>query len=108
MIQLTSNQIKEKISSKETFILDFYADWCAPCKMMMRNIEMAENLLKESNTRQVPIYKYDIESDKDFTMQMGIRSIPTLKVVKEGEIIKTNTGILQAAQFLQLNEELVS
>lgn len=108
MIQLTSNQIKEKINSKETFILDFYADWCGPCKMMMRNIEMAENLLKEGNTRQVPIYKYDVESDKDFTMQMGIRSIPTLKVVKEGEIVKTNTGVLQAAQFVQLNEELVS
>jgi thioredoxin-like negative regulator of GroEL len=76
--------------------------------MMMRNIEMAENLLKESNTRQVPIYKFDVESDKDFAIQMGIRSIPTLKVIKEGEIVKTNTGVLQAAQFVQLNEELAS
>jgi hypothetical protein len=39
---------------------------------------------------------------------MGIRSIPTLKVIKEGEIVKTNTGVLQAAQFVQLNEELAS
>ena len=108
MIQLTSNQIQEKINSKETFILDFYADWCGPCKMMMRNIEMAENLLKEGNTKQIPIYKFDVESDKDFAAQMGIRSIPTLKVVKEGEIVKTSTGVLQAAQFVQLNEELVS
>jgi thioredoxin 1 len=107
MIQLTSTQIKEKLNLKETFILDFYADWCGPCKMMMRNIEMAEGLLKESNTRQIPIYKFDVESDKDFAAEMGIRSIPTLKVVKEGEIIKTNTGVLQAAQFIQLNEELV-
>lgn len=108
MIQLTSNQIQEKINSKETFILDFYADWCGPCKMMMRNIEMAENLLKENNTRQIPIYKFDVESDKDFAIKMGIRSIPTLKIVKEGEIVKTNTGVLQAAQFVQLNEELIS
>jgi thioredoxin-like negative regulator of GroEL len=69
---------------------------------------MAENLLKENNTRQVPIYKFDVESDKDFAIQMGIRSIPTLKVIKEGEIVKTNTGVLQAAQFVQLNEELAS
>jgi thioredoxin 1 len=108
MIQVNATQIKEKIQSKETFILDFYADWCGPCKMMMRNIEMAENLLKEGNTRQVPIYKLDIEANRDFAMEMGIRSIPTLKVFKEGEMIKTNTGVLQANQFIQLNEELMS
>jgi thioredoxin 1 len=107
MIQLTSTQIKEKLNSKETFILDFYADWCGPCKMMTRNIEMAEGLLKEGNVKQTPIYKFDVESDKDFAIQMGIRSIPTLKVIKEGEIIKTSTGVLQAAQFVQLNEELI-
>ena len=88
-------------------ILKFYAEWCAPCKMMTRNIEMAEGLLKEGNVKQTPIYKFDVESDKDFAIQMGIRSIPTLKVIKEGEIIKTSTGVLQAAQFVQLNEELI-
>ena len=75
--------------------------------MMTRNIEMAEGLLKEGNVKQTPIYKFDVESDKDFAIQMGIRSIPTLKVIKEGEIIKTSTGVLQAAQFVQLNEELI-
>jgi thioredoxin 1 len=107
MIQLTSTQIKEKLEAKETFILDFYADWCGPCKIMMRNIEMVEGLLKENNTRQVPIYKFDVESDNEFATQMGIRSIPTVKVIKEGEIIRTSTGVMQAAQFIQLNEELV-
>jgi thioredoxin-like negative regulator of GroEL len=49
-----------------------------------------------------------VESDKDFAIQMGIRSIPTLKIVKEGEVVKTNTGVLQPAQFVQLNEEFAS
>jgi len=107
MIQLTAEQIKEKLESKETFILDFYADWCGPCKMLMRNIEMAENLMKEGNIRTAPIYKYDVESNRDFTSQMGIRGVPTLKLFKEGQEIKSTTGLIQPAQLLQLNEELV-
>lgn len=107
MIQLTAEQIKEKLESKETFILDFYADWCGPCKMLMKNIEMAENAIKEGNIKLAPIYKYDVESDRDFTTQMGIRGVPTLKLFKEGVEIKSTTGLIAPAQFIQLNEEVI-
>jgi thioredoxin-like negative regulator of GroEL len=61
--------------------------------MLTQIIERSEGNLN------VPIYKYNVESDKHFTAKFGVRSVPTLKLVNEGQIQKTHVGILQESQL---------
>jgi len=94
MIQeLNSKQVLEKIESGEEFVLDFYASWCGPCKMLMHILETSGDKLG------VPVYKYNIDSDRQFTGSQNVRSVPTLKHYTGGHVKKTHVGILQESQF---------
>ena len=106
MIQLTSNQIQEKINSKETFILDFYADWCGPCRVLGPIVESASVKLEQSGSK-VNVYKYNIEEDRDFALELGVRSIPTIKAFKNGEQVKNTVGVVQENVILQMAGELL-
>jgi thioredoxin 1 len=94
MIQeLSSKEILEKIESGEEFVLDFYATWCGPCKMLMHILETSGHKMG------VPVYKYNVDSDRQFTGSQNVRSVPTLKLYSEGIVKKTHTGVLQESQF---------
>jgi thioredoxin 1 len=93
MEQLTTEQLKEKIASGESFVVDYFATWCGPCKMLSTILERSGDKLG------VPIYKYDVDSDREFTMEQNVRSVPTLKLYEAGNPKKTHVGILQEAQF---------
>jgi thioredoxin len=93
MEQLTAEQLKEKIASGESFIVDYFATWCGPCKMLSTILERSGDKLG------LPIYKYDVDTDRDFTMEQNVRSVPTLKLYEAGSPKKTHTGILVENQF---------
>ena len=104
MEQLTSNELREKISNGENFVLDLYAVWCGPCKVMLNNLgKVNESLISESTNRpKYSIYKFDVDSDMDFMRELGIRSVPTIKIFKEGSEVFSQTGIMQPAHVLSL------
>lgn len=62
MQQLTTEQLKQKINSGENFVLDLFATWCGPCKVMLNNLsKVNESLIKESvGTPLYSIYKFDM------------------------------------------------
>lgn len=98
MQQLTSSQVKEKIKNRENFVLDLFATWCGPCKTLMSNLERT---VKPGET--LPVYKFDIDSDRDFAVsEMGVRSVPTLKVFKEGENTITKIGVVPTTELSEL------
>ena len=99
MTQLTSSEVKEKIDNKESFVLDLFATWCGPCRVLMGNLN---NLEKTNESLPMPIYTLDIDSDRDFVMELGIRSVPTLKVYKEGSEVFSNVGVMCQPQLLEL------
>lgn len=99
MTQLTSSEVKEKIDNKESFVLDLFATWCGPCRVLMGNLN---NLEKTNESLPMPIYTLDIDSDRDFVMELGIRSVPTLKVYKEGSEVFSNVGVMSQPQLLEL------
>jgi thiol-disulfide isomerase/thioredoxin len=93
MQKLTSSEIKQKIENGETFLLDFYAVWCGPCKMMMRTLEDHESDLG------VQVYTFDVDTDQKFTQEHSVRGVPTLKYFENGEIKRTKSGVMGLPQL---------
>jgi thioredoxin 1 len=105
MQQLTTAELKQKISEGENFVLDLFATWCGPCKIMLNNLtKVNESLIKESNgSPSYNIYKYDIDTDKDFVMtELGIRSVPTIKIFKEGKEVFSKAGVMAPNEVMSL------
>lgn len=104
MQQLTAEEIKGKIQQGESFVLDLFATWCGPCKVMLRNLEeVNESLIKESNNSpSYNIYKFDVDSDLSFSRELGVRSVPTIKIYKEGKETFSKPGVMMPAEVLKL------
>ena len=106
MQQITTDELKEKMKSGENFVLDLFATWCGPCKIMLNNLNRVnESLLNEQQgpANSYKIYKYDIDSDREFVMsELGIRSVPTIKIYKEGKEVFSKAGVMAPNEVLSL------
>lgn len=104
MEQLTTQQLKEKINNKENFVLDLFATWCGPCKIMLGNLnKVNESLISESTEPKYKIYKYDIDSDREFVVnELNIRSVPTIKIFKDGQEVFSRPGVMTPNEVLNL------
>jgi len=104
MQQLTTEQLKQKMQNGEDFVLDLFATWCGPCKVMLNNLsKVNETLINESaGAPKYSIYKYDVESDTEFTKELGIRSVPTIKIFKGGKEVFSRPGVMTPGEVLSL------
>ena len=97
MTTITTQEIKNKIANGESFVVDFFATWCGPCKILMRNLQIAEE-----KGFAAPVYTFDVDSDKEFAInELGIRSVPTVKYFKKGQIAETKTGVQTPDQLIE-------
>jgi|SRR5210317_1060733 thioredoxin 1 len=103
---LTSEELREKINSGEKFIVDMYADWCGPCRVLGPIVERVGAKLSEEG-HEVSVYKFDIESDKQMAVELGVRSIPTIKLFSKGNVIDTKHGILQETQLIDMANSIL-
>lgn len=97
------SNFKALIDSETPVLIDFYADWCGPCKMMPPILKE----LKNSMGDRIRIVKIDTEKNQPLSAQLGIRSIPTLVVFQNGKEIWRQAGVVQAPQLeSQINAAL--
>jgi thioredoxin 1 len=97
MIEITAKELREKINNKESMVVDFYATWCGPCRMLSEELTKVES--------EYPIYKVDVEEDIDLSTLMGIRSVPAIKYIKEGEVVATTIGLKSSKEINHLITE---
>lgn len=88
---LDSDNFEKEIKDKNV-IVDFYATWCPPCKIMGQNLEEFSSV-KPSD---VFIYKVDVDQNMDLAKKYGVRSLPTIIFFKNGEPVAKEVGIMDA------------
>ncbi len=86
---------QEVVQSQKPVLVDFYADWCSPCKTVG---PIVEELAAEYEGR-ITVRKVDIDSNPELARQYGIRSIPTLMVFKDGEAKDTIIGAVPKSKL---------
>ena len=91
----------EVLNSDKTVILDFYADWCGPCKMMSPIIEEIANELGD----KAKVGKVNSDENMDLAEKYGIMSIPTIMVIKNGEVSKTFVGVTEKNEIINAVNE---
>ena len=80
----------EVLKSNLPVIVDFWAEWCGPCKMLTPILEELSNEMKN----EIKVVKVNLDENQDLAMKYSIRSIPTLLLFKEGHLIDTKVGLL--------------
>ena len=88
---------KEVLNSDKKVLIDFYADWCGPCKMVSPIV--AE--IGQEN-KNIKVVKINIDDEKELTKKYKITSIPTLVVIKNGKEITRGIGALSKQRILEL------
>jgi len=90
--EISDSEFQEEVlNSKKPVLVDFWAPWCGPCKMLSPIIDQLSEELKGT----VKIVKINIDNNSESSSQFGVRSIPTLILFKDGKQIDLKTGVHQ-------------
>jgi thioredoxin 1 len=104
-LELTDANFKEKALAPETVsVVDFWAEWCGPCRMVAPVIE---ELSKEYDGKVV-VGKVDVDNNHQVSMAYGIRSIPTIMIFKNGEMFDRHVGTISKAALAEKIERALS
>jgi len=90
-LEITDATFEEVLKSGKPVVIDFWAEWCGPCRMVGPIIEE----LATEYTDKVVIGKVDVDSNDEITSKYGIRNIPTILFFKNGEIVDKQVGAAQ-------------
>lgn len=96
---LTSEDFDD-FTSKGNVIIDFYADWCGPCKIMAPEFEKASE-----DSKEVKFAKVNVDGNQDIAMRFGVMSIPTTVWMKDGELVDRFTGVLREEEINKKNSD---
>ena len=87
----------EVLQSDQTVLIDFYADWCGPCKMLS---PIVTEVAKENP--DVKVVKIDVDAEQDLAIEYQVMSIPTLVVIKNGNEVNRAVGLIDKSEILSL------
>jgi thioredoxin 1 len=103
-MEISSVELQERINNGDKIIVEFWGTWCGPCRMMKPAFEKVSN----ENTSDVQMYTMDIDLNREVTMSLGIKSIPTVKMFNAGQLVETKVGMLSEAQINDMLKDLIN
>ena len=106
-MEITTEELKQKIENGTKLIVDFHGLWCGPCKLMKPTFEKVAQQMKNSNS-EVELYTMDVDKNGDMVKELGLRGVPTIKALNRGNEMTSNTGIMNETQLIKLVEQLIN
>ncbi|MBQ7045474.1 MAG: thioredoxin [Clostridia bacterium] len=97
VVSITKDNFNLVLESEKTVLLDFYADWCGPCRMVS---PIVDQIAEEYE--QYFVGKVNVDNEPELAMQFGVTSIPMLVVLKGGKIVNQSLGAKPKDQILSL------
>ena len=97
-VEILDSNFDEVLNKNKVVLVDFWAEWCGPCRMIA---PMIEELANEYDGKAV-IGKLDVDNNQESSVKFGVRSIPTLLLMKNGEVVKQLVGAVPKANITDL------
>ena len=98
VLKVTSSNFEEEVlNSGKTVLVDFYADWCGPCKMLSPVVEAVAQ-----ENENIKVVKLNVDDEQELAIKYQVMSIPTLVVIKNGEVANKSVGLVSKSQILDL------
>jgi len=94
------SSFQQIIEDSKPVLIDFFAEWCGPCKMMPPIL----NQLKANMGSSLRILKIDVDKNPDVASKYQVRGVPTLLLMRSGKILWKQSGVLQAGELQQVIE----
>ncbi|MBD41083.1 MAG: thioredoxin [Flavobacteriaceae bacterium] len=103
-VEITDANFEELVlKSDKPVLVDFWAEWCGPCRMLGPIIED----LSDDFADKAVIGKLDVDSNQQFAAQFGVRNIPTVLVFKDGEMVNRQVGVAQKSVYADFLNALI-
>ena len=97
VLKVNKSNFEEVMASEKTVLLDFYADWCGPCRMVSPLVDQIADEHPE-----YLIGKINVDEEGELAQKFDVMSIPTLVVIKNGQVVNQSTGARPKDQILDL------